>query len=1057
MPAKIKVKPAGIFKLEDHLLLAKFIANKFGINKLSEIKDFRDTPEEFDSEGRSHMFHALLVRPGNTIPEDTLKQYDDNIKKHFENWKKRRKQNLTLKYFQYLALLSTEVFLDNYFQNPTKLLEQINNWILRELEAFGSGITLDDIFGSINKIAYWMATGSGKTMIMNINYWQFMQYNKGPHKINYENILLITPSDEMTNQHLEELKTSGVPAILFQGDTAGYFSTEDKGVIKVLSIHKLKLPEDKKGKGKGVTIDVSSLGTKNLVLVDEGHKGQTTEDMKWKQTRDWLVREGGFTFEYSATFGQAISSTAETAFREYSQAILFDYSYKYFYKDGYGKDFRILNLSTKEFATAEIRIIQLANLISFYEQLLLQEKLENNIREYNIEKPLWIFVGSKVNEATSDVLEVVEFLNWFLKEKENVVQSSVTKILNGNTGILDPEKRDVFAPRYPERNFSYLRNEKMTPENIYEGILSKVFHISSKSTAKKLRLINLKKTEGEIGLRAGNSEKNFGVINIGNRADFIKLVEEKENEINVENDVTEQCLFDQINEPKTPLNILIGAKKFIEGWNSWRVSSMCLLNIGKREGTQIIQLFGRGVRLKGKGYSLKRSRFNEGPHPKYLEPLETLNVYGIRADYMETFREVIEREDIQTYQEIELKIEIREPFPQNLKILKSKEETPFSQEIFILQPDDKITARIDLRPRGTVIDGREEQTMATTTYNQPKTIDKRLMNLLDWNEIQFAILQYKNEKNWFNFIITKENLQQIIYQQKYQLFCPDSYLYGFSNKIFSETCEHISNIIILILKKYFERFYVQRRNAWEKGKFRTTLLQKTDKTIPREYKLRVADEPQSLISDIKKLIESREIYTTKGNILLSNSNFEDHLYQPLLIKPNSDKIITIPTGLNEGEAIFVEDLVNYLETNPNKLKDCEVYLLRNLTRSKGIGFFQTHSFYPDFILWIIKGKKQEILFVDPKGLTFIRDLDHPKLNLHKHLKNEIQKTLDDPEVKLDAFIVSYTPYNIVEQMFRNYQIGRTELEEDKHILFQFEREGISNPEYIGRMFDLSRT
>ncbi|MFN3621863.1 MAG: DEAD/DEAH box helicase family protein, partial [Nitrososphaerales archaeon] len=471
---KQKVRQTDKFRLEDHLLLSKFIANKLGINELSEIKDFKDVSEEFDAEGRSHMFHAILIRPGNTISEDKLKQYDDNIRKHFENWKKRRKQNLTLKYFQYLSLLFTEIFFDNYFHNPTQFLEQINNWVIEKTRQLGSGITDDDIFGSLRKVAYWMATGSGKTMIMNINYWQFMHYNKGPYKIDYENIILITPSDEMSNQHLEELEISGIPAVPFQGDTAGYFAAEDKNTVKVISIHKLKLPEDKRG--EGITIDVSSLGTKNLVFVDEGHKGQTTEDRKWKQIRDWLVKDGGFTFEYSATFGQAISSRDEAALREYSQAILFDYSYKYFYSDGYGKDFRILNVSTDNFANTHITTILLANLMSFYEQSLLYERLGDTIKEYNIEKPLWIFVGSRVNEATSDILQVIKFLNWFLTENPDEVKQLMRKILNGNTGILDPEGRDIFSLRYPEINFPYLRNERITPEEIYDGILNKIFH-----------------------------------------------------------------------------------------------------------------------------------------------------------------------------------------------------------------------------------------------------------------------------------------------------------------------------------------------------------------------------------------------------------------------------------------------------------------------------------------------------------------------------------------------------------------------------------------------------
>lgn len=74
-------------------------------------------------------------------------------------------------------------------------------------------------------------------------------------------------------------------------------------------------------------------------------------------------------------------------------------------------------------------------------------------------------------------------------------------------------------------------------------------------------------------------------------------------------------LFDGIGDPSTTIGVLIGAKKFMEGWNSWRVSNMGLLNIGRKKGSEIIQLFGRGVRLRGRGYSLKRSAALDGRHP----------------------------------------------------------------------------------------------------------------------------------------------------------------------------------------------------------------------------------------------------------------------------------------------------------------------------------------------------------------------------------------------------------------------------------------------------------
>ncbi len=68
-----------------------------------------------------------------------------------------------------------------------------------------------------------------------------------------------------------------------------------------------------------------------------------------------------------------------------------------------------------------------------------------------------------------------------------------------------------------------------------------------------------------------------------------------------------RIIFEQINNKDSDINILIGSKKFTEGWNSYRVSSIGLLNIGRNAGSQIIQIFGRGVRLRGLEGLLKRS------------------------------------------------------------------------------------------------------------------------------------------------------------------------------------------------------------------------------------------------------------------------------------------------------------------------------------------------------------------------------------------------------------------------------------------------------------------
>lgn len=650
--------------------------------------------------------------------------------------------------------------LDMYFQNPTKFLNELNEWVFSETRS-------EEPFSAPNlkKVAYWMATGSGKTLIMHANFWQFLAYNKGAKMLDFENVILITPSDEMSKQHLEELKKSGISATLFQGDTGGYFEGA-RNVVKVISIHKLKLPEDKKG--EGVTVDISSLGTRNLVLVDEGHKGQKSEDLKWKKTRERLAKDG-FTFEYSATFGQAITSSNEETFREYSKAILFDYSYKYFYGDGYGKDFRILNLDAKTFTDKQVPILLLADALSFYEQILVHRNNEASLREYNIEKPLWIFIGSRVREDASDVLKIVQFLQWLLTENEETIKQLIGTILKGDSGIV-ADNKDVFAPRFPERNFAYLRDRKVTPDDIYDGICDNVFHVSPRTMGRKLHLVNLKNAEGEIGLRAGSSEKYFGAINIGEKSEFLKLVSEKARDILVENAALSRSLFDYINDPDSRLNVLIGAKKFIEGWNSWRVSNMCLLNVGKSKGPQIIQLFGRGVRLKGKGYDLKRSRFVPPPHPSHVEILETLQVFGVRANYMEIFKEIIEREDLPSF-EIPLETKKFTPFPPDLQIIGIKGNWSFGKELLTLEAEEEVQTKVDLLPRVTIVDGREDESLVSSSYRTSRTIKNEVLDLLDWDEIFYAVLDHKKDRGLFNIAISKHALRRVMYECKYTLLC----------------------------------------------------------------------------------------------------------------------------------------------------------------------------------------------------------------------------------------------------------------------------------------------
>ena len=71
-------------------------------------------------------------------------------------------------------------------------------------------------------------TGSGKTLILHINYYQFFHYTL----FSPDNIILITPNEGLSKQHYEEIKKSGIPCQLYLGSLSSLSSiTADKEVI----------------------------------------------------------------------------------------------------------------------------------------------------------------------------------------------------------------------------------------------------------------------------------------------------------------------------------------------------------------------------------------------------------------------------------------------------------------------------------------------------------------------------------------------------------------------------------------------------------------------------------------------------------------------------------------------------------------------------------------------------------------------------------------------------------------------------------------------------------
>ncbi len=689
----------------------------------------------------------------------------------------------------------------------------------------------------------------------------------------------------------------------------------------------------------------------------------------------------------------------------------------------------------------------------------LYDEQANDLRPYNLEKPLWVFVGGTVNavysenrQPRSDVLTVARFLHHALSDKQWAVKT-LKALLDGQSGLRGPDGADVFVDR-----FKALKELGLNVETLYTDILRRVFHTTSGGG---LHLAEMRGSAGEIGLKAAGAERYFGLIYIGDTSAFKKLVEEQATEITLEEEAVGGSLFSDINRPDSSIHILIGAKKFMEGWNSWRVSTMGLLNIGRQEGSQIIQLFGRGVRLKGRDMSLKRSAVFGGPHPKHINLLETLNIFAVRADYMAQFRAYLEREGVETEPVIELPLFtwINEPALQKRPGHPPHTGRPrfCCRAALLLAYDKEIKVRVDMSVRVQMIastaQGLHEVGVQAGLERQ---IPAASLALVDWERLYLDLLDYKTRQGWRNLIIRPETPRQLIGQITYTLIADEAVV---CPRTFSER-ELLQQAVCAILRKYLDAFYRCHRERWEKQTLEYRPLDENDPNLAFNCDRVKENRPAYLVTARRsdtELTDAIEKFSAEAERLYRNEDkdlprihFDRHLYLPLLIQ-ESDRFQTVPPLLSKNEAQFVRDLRDYWQKEKDRaMAGKEVYVLRNLSRGKGVGFFENSGFYPDFILWVVDSQQQtqRIIFVDPHGMVHAKAYTHDeKARLHERLPQlaqDLAQTSKRPGISLDSFIVSATPYDELYQRYDDGTWDRAKFAQ-KHILFQERNE---NYDYI---------
>jgi hypothetical protein len=326
----------------------------------------------------------------------------------------------------------------------------------------------------------------------------------------------------------------------------------------------------------------------------------------------------------------------------------------------------------------------------------------------------------------------------------------------------------------------------------------------------------------------------------------------------------------------------------------------------------------------------------------------------------------------------------------------------------------------------------------------------RHMAFLDLDRLYFELERFKAERGWYNLNLTRPDIADLLADQSwYRLLIP-------AEELAFDSFERVrlwEEIALSLLKKYTERYYTFRKREWELPHLEYRDLEGDDpnflcvKESPDEgYHRILIDKSQE---EIVAKLEELKAAIGKGELKpwefqgMKAIWFGQHLYQPLLYL-DTNVVEISPAPLNKGERLFVEDLKAFHDANAPFFVGKELYLLRNLSRGRGVGFFEAGNFHPDFILWLLAGGQQHVIFVDPKGIRNLGPAD-PKIQFHETIK-EIEQRLGDPNVRLQSFIVSNTPSATMQML---WSMKKAEMQK-RHVLFQEE----DKETYVGAMLGM---
>ncbi len=759
----------------------------------------------------------------------------------------------------------------------------------------------------INRACFWMATGSGKSLVL-IKTIEVLDYLQQQKLIPEKEIMLLLPREDLIKQFKREVeefnkgRSRKIDLINLKNYDDDKHSINFGDTIKVYYYRSDLLRNERKEN----ILDYKSYDNNGnwYVFLDEAHRGEKENSLM--QDYVTVLSRNGFLFNFSATFTDSI---------DYATTC-YNFNLEKFILEGYGKNLYLSNSyfnftqDRDDFSEREKQKQVLKSLIIF---TLVKKSKKPDVYH----QPLLITLVNSINTNDSDLL-------LFFKKLEEIAVGNVEQNLFDETkeeliSEFRNHKKYVFGDEKLNFDLSLIKNIEI--KDVFENVFNAENH-------GKIEILEGEKGK-EIALKLETSERPFALIKIGDAKKFQR--ERLGNNYMFVSSFDNKKYFENLNQNED-INLLLGSRSFYEGWDSNRPNVINMINIGKKDAKKfVLQGIGRGIRIEPHKGERKRLPAN-APNKNPL--LETLFVFATDKSAVKAIIETVEEQQNKEEVTISLFENTQKPFDLLIPVYK-EEKTRKNIARFNISQES-------IERFKNYLGAISKNTLLLKTGMPPQTI-----NLLSEKTKSNDFFQIKQENVYYNMelllnrIISHINLKNKIVGIKE---LEDEIIHFKHIKVINFSDEEVK-----LIKDEIEKV----KNFKKLDKKQLALDFAQGKISEQEFSEKINAKAEASFKDLKIKKIAQHYYLP---LIYTEREKVEYIKHIINVKSEVRFIKNLEKFIKENK-IDVEWMFSKIDESLDKFYIPYFYKRENAYR----------KFYPDFIFWIKKGNNYKIVFVDPKG------------------------------------------------------------------------------------------